>query len=104
MSVIHLTPGEREAAIGRLRSLQPTALDIAWMRVTPDSISYSSDTPPRLAPVRYLCDCRCTCHAGACGRTIDLGTLDCPRACRSAHMLASDCDLDATRERRAVHV
>lgn len=44
------------------------------------------------------CDCRCTCHgAMPCHRTIDLGTLDCDKSCRAAHVLGSDCQVDAQR-------
>jgi hypothetical protein len=127
MAFIQLTPREIQEAAARVRAMQPQALDLAWLRITFEATAHGlrvthgpgdTDEPtggpvvtsietlpgPRTVTARYLCDCRCICHAGACGRVIDLDTLDCPRACRSAHMLASDCDLDATRTRQAAHV
>jgi hypothetical protein len=97
MATVMLTPAERLEAMERIRRHGPTTLDLAWLRIElrPTSQFGSYDG--------YVCDCRCFCHAGPCGRVIDLETLDCPRTCRSAHMLASDCDLDATRPRKAAH-
>lgn len=51
----------------------------------------------RAMRVVVRCDCRCSCHAGLCNREVSLDTLDCEAGCRSAHILASNCDLDETR-------
>ena len=108
------TPGERDRRVmqvhaernARLRSGAPTLDDIAHMRII---VMPSRDYP-------YRCDCRCHCHsagsggaptatgatAGSCGLRIDMDTLDCGRACRASHILASDCTLDETR--RGAHL
>ena len=95
--------------IARLRAGTRLPADLEWLRVTaPFADSLIASDFGALS-----CDCRCRCHDfresdgildRSCGLAIDLDTLDCGRACRSAHILASECDLDETRERVAAHV
>ena len=85
----------------RIRRNAATHDDMDWLRITRGELA--SPIPGEVID-RYVCDCRCRCHGefngaspGYCGLAIDLDTLDCYRACRSAHILASECSLDETR-------
>ena len=104
-----LLPDTLEAKRARVRHHAATRSDMAWLRI---ATRYSSTTIPRET---YICDCRCRCHGstaltatgatpGSCGLAIDADTLDCVRGCRAAHILASECILDETREAMGVHV
>jgi hypothetical protein len=47
--------------------------------------------------VDLTCGCRCACHAGRCGRSIDPtgdNGLDCDSGCRGVGYLDAACDLD----------
>jgi len=88
-------PIDREARIVRIREGAAQPDDLMWLRIT--------ESPSELV---YRCDCRCCCHStlgaaagsrGVCDRKISLDTLDCDRACRATHYLASECNLDETR-------
>lgn len=92
----------------RIRHNAATAEDRSWARI---ARRYDDTHPVEdlwTAGSPYVCDCRCRCHSssaltatgaipGSCGLSMNLETLDCERGCRSAHILASECQLDETR-------
>lgn len=99
-----ILPDTIDARRTRLRHHAATPSDMAWLRVFPS-----------LSGGPYRCDCRCRCHStraltatgapsGSCGLEVSLTTLDCERGCRSAHILASECQMDETREPVGAHV
>lgn len=97
-----------EARRVRIRHNAATPEDRSWARIVRRQgvdAGLFSGLPP-VSP--YVCDCRCRCHSssaltatgeqpGSCGLAMNLETLDCERGCRSAHILASECQLDETR-------
>ena len=96
-----MLPTTIDARRTRIRLYSATDEDMAWARVVP---LHFPDPPG------YRCDCRCRCHSssggqlsatgaipGSCGLRVNVDTLDCERGCRSAHILASECQLDERR-------
>jgi len=88
----------------RIRHHAATPEDMSWARIARRTWDPEGPSPEGA----YVCDCRCRCHSssaltatgahpGSCGLGMDTETLDCPRGCRSAHILASECQLDETR-------
>lgn len=84
--------------VTRIRHSAWTDDDLAWLRAVeapPPVPGWAIDRERR---IRLLCDCRCRCHlGGSCSNPIYMDELDCRMACRSAHILASDCNLDENR-------
>ena len=98
-------PTTRDARIARIQHGAAQPDDLEWLRVVERD-------------GRLRCDCRCYCHQpgsggaltitgadpGSCGLLVTMDKLDCDRGCRSAHVLASECEVDAHRPKAGAHV
>ena len=95
-------PTTVEARTARLRAGLRDPEDLAWLRATVIGQPVGWALPGQANAL--ACDCRCACHLGPCGFPIDLADMDCSRACRAAHILASECYIDQTRSGVSAHV